>query len=108
MLAVGGVAQLGEHLLCKQGVIGSNPFTSTIAFWVYPGAGVEGLVWVAGRAWSGCRHGEGYVFGKLPETPHARVFGGGSVGCSVRRAPLFFIMVNQVLVRLWARLRSQH
>ena len=21
----GGVAQLGEHLLCKQGVIGSNP-----------------------------------------------------------------------------------
>ena len=27
--ADGGVAQLGEHLLCKQGVIGSNPFTST-------------------------------------------------------------------------------
>ena len=25
----GGVAQLGEHLLCKQGVIGSNPFIST-------------------------------------------------------------------------------
>jgi multisubunit Na+/H+ antiporter MnhC subunit len=28
----GGVAQLGEHLLCKQGVIGSIPFTSTIEF----------------------------------------------------------------------------
>jgi hypothetical protein len=28
----GGVAQLGEHLLCKQGVIGSIPFTSTIYF----------------------------------------------------------------------------
>ena len=27
--ADGGVAQLGEHLLCKQGVIGSNPFAST-------------------------------------------------------------------------------
>ena len=27
--ANGGVAQLGEHLLCKQGVIGSIPFTST-------------------------------------------------------------------------------
>ena len=27
--AMGGVAQLGEHLLCKQGVIGSIPFTST-------------------------------------------------------------------------------
>ena len=26
---VGGVAQLGEHLLCKQEVIGSNPFAST-------------------------------------------------------------------------------
>ena len=28
----GGVAQLGEHLLCKQGVIGSNPFISTTSF----------------------------------------------------------------------------
>ena len=27
----GGVAQLGERLLCKQDVIGSIPFTSTIA-----------------------------------------------------------------------------
>ena len=26
----GGVAQLGERLLCTQEVIGSNPFTSTI------------------------------------------------------------------------------
>ena len=26
----GGVAQLGEHLLCKQGVSGSNPLISTI------------------------------------------------------------------------------
>ena len=26
--ANGGVAQLGEHLLCKQGVIGSNPIFS--------------------------------------------------------------------------------
>ena len=25
----GGVAQLEERLLCTQGVIGSNPFTST-------------------------------------------------------------------------------
>jgi hypothetical protein len=28
---IGGVAQLGERLLCKQEVIGSIPFTSTIA-----------------------------------------------------------------------------
>ena len=26
----GGIAQLGEHLLCKQGVIGSIPIISTI------------------------------------------------------------------------------
>jgi hypothetical protein len=26
---VGAVAQLGEHLLCKQGVNGSIPFSST-------------------------------------------------------------------------------
>jgi hypothetical protein len=32
MGTIGGVAQLGEHLLCKQGVIGSIPFTSTRYF----------------------------------------------------------------------------
>jgi hypothetical protein len=29
----GALAQLGEHLLCKQGVIGSIPIRSTSAFW---------------------------------------------------------------------------
>ena len=33
----GGLAQLGEHLLCKQGVVGSIPTSSTILEW-----GVEG------------------------------------------------------------------
>ena len=28
-LTNGGVAQLGEHLPCKQGVMGSNPIIST-------------------------------------------------------------------------------
>ena len=28
----GGIAQLGEHLLCKQGVNGSIPFISTTFF----------------------------------------------------------------------------
>jgi hypothetical protein len=32
MTKAGGVAQLGERLLCKQEVIGSIPFTSTIFF----------------------------------------------------------------------------
>ena len=29
VLRFGGVAQLGEHLLCKQGVVGSIPIVST-------------------------------------------------------------------------------
>ena len=29
----GGIAQLEEHLLCKQGVSGSNPLTSTRLYW---------------------------------------------------------------------------
>ena len=33
----GGIAQLGEHLLCKQGVIGSIPIISTK--WAYSSAG---------------------------------------------------------------------
>ena len=32
----GGVAQLGEHLPCKQGVMGSNPIISTMRY------GIEG------------------------------------------------------------------
>ena len=34
----GGLAQLGEHLLCKQGVVGSIPSSST----TYPGVGIQG------------------------------------------------------------------
>ena len=34
---LGGLAQLGEHLLCKQGVKGSIPFISTI--WANSSAG---------------------------------------------------------------------
>jgi hypothetical protein len=30
----GGLAQLGEHLLCKQGVVGSIPSSSTKIDWV--------------------------------------------------------------------------
>ena len=38
----GGVAQLGEHLPCKQGVMGSNPIISTIKSlnkWAHSSAG---------------------------------------------------------------------
>ena len=37
-LANGGVAQLGEHLLCKQGVRGSIPLISTKE-WAHSSAG---------------------------------------------------------------------
>ena len=33
----GGVAQLGEHLPCKQGVMGSNPIISTKKAWARDG-----------------------------------------------------------------------
>ena len=32
---IGAVAQLGEHLLCKQGVSGSIPLSSTKSFWFW-------------------------------------------------------------------------
>jgi hypothetical protein len=38
----GGVAQLGEHLLCKQGVTGSIPVVST-RFWALPKIEPSGL-----------------------------------------------------------------
>ena len=36
----GGIAQLGEHLPCKQGVKGSNPFISTVAVSIRPHEGL--------------------------------------------------------------------
>ena len=39
--ADGGVAQLGEHLLCKQGVVGSIPSASTLAA-SWPGGSGDG------------------------------------------------------------------
>ena len=38
----GGVAQLGEHLPCKQGVMGSNPIISIEEDGEGPGVGREG------------------------------------------------------------------
>ena len=38
----GDVAQLGEHLLCKQGVSGSIPLISTTDGWSRLGAGERG------------------------------------------------------------------
>ena len=41
---LGGVAQLGEHLPCKQGVKGSNPFISTEAMRIARICAIESVV----------------------------------------------------------------
>jgi hypothetical protein len=72
----GGLAQLGEHLLCKQGVVGSIPSTSINAV---------------------CLAGDRDRCGFACVTAVGRGVGGS---CRVFWS---FIHVNQVLVRLWAR-----
>ena len=42
MFSDGGLAQLVEHLLCKQGVIGSNPIVSRFAWYDFHGIGFVG------------------------------------------------------------------
>ena len=71
---VGGVAQLGEHLLCKQGVTGSIPVVSI------------GVAQYRGQ----------FEFGGCACLDP--VFQVGA--CAV---VLVFVSVNQVLVRLWTR-----
>ena len=95
-LRSGGVAQLGEHLLCKQGVIGSNPFTSTTSLRMTVVSRSVGPMF--------CRRGEAkssvlpcVLQGGVPLCRYARP------GLSGAGLLLFFVRVNQVLVRLWTR-----
>ena len=48
-MGCGGVAQLGERLLCKQGVVGSIPIASMALAWRVPGV-----------CCCACRHGDGF------------------------------------------------
>ena len=96
----GGVAQLGEHLLCKQGVTGSIPVVSTNVLAV-PGRLARLAVWCGGWVvWTGGEHRHGEV--RVRRAPCDRRI----MGCAPLYPPcggyLFFISVNQVLVRLWA------
>jgi hypothetical protein len=100
---VGGVAQLGEHLLCKQGVTGSIPVVSTrLVKRQWPlrrrfGLAGGAAAWLLGlyRGMSRIRfdHGPGQSVPGCVVVPF--VLPGWVV--------LFFVSVNQVLVRLWAR-----
>ena len=47
----GGIAQLGEHLLCKQGVVGSNPSTSTNFDWQFAMSSIYAESHSSGRAY---------------------------------------------------------
>ena len=47
----GGLAQLVEHLLCKQGVIGSNPLASRFGGWRV-GSGGSGLRFAGAPGWA--------------------------------------------------------
>ncbi len=81
---MGDVAQLEEHLLCKQGVVGSIPIVSTR---ILPG-------WLWADRLAGSYRGISEIgvvmrWNEAFRRVAARV-------CS-------FVMVNQVLVRLWAR-----
>ncbi len=89
----GGVAQLGEHLLCKQGVTGSIPVVST--------------------KWSSAFVGEQYRGNQefsakscleqcVPGGRSTVAFLAWNAVCAVG-ASLFFCSVNMVLVRLWMR-----
>jgi hypothetical protein len=44
---------VGEHLLCKQGVVGSIPSASTSALQGWGGAGLGRRAWMGGRAEAG-------------------------------------------------------
>ena len=59
----GAVAQLGEHLLCKQGVTGSKPVGSTTGAWASKDYGV----WLCGG-----RYRNGLTFGPVAQLVRAR------------------------------------
>ena len=78
----------GDPLLCKQGVVGSSPITSTTGVEMDRGANPFGRI-------AEKRQQSALVVSFETVTPEVSLSGG---------AAKFFGKVNQVLVRLWARL----
>jgi hypothetical protein len=86
LIPSGGVAQLGEHLLCKQGVAGSSPAVSRVRFprawlsWFWP-------LWVRGAA-AGF-----YRILSLLSLPALLGGEGGATGAARRgRCGMFFVL----------------
>jgi hypothetical protein len=115
----GGVAQLGEHLLCKQGVVGSIPITSIFAwsrFATQTRRGCEGKNPERSGGWPRDRCRAGWSRLIAEKTTVRSLIGAvaaygwwrsgmvslASVPYRVRMF-LIFVRVNQVLVRFWAR-----
>jgi hypothetical protein len=109
----GGVAQLGEHLLCKQGVTGSIPVVSrsAVSRSAHPRGAVSRKAGMA-RGGHGARRAWWYrgnfEFGMrvgLDEGSGWRGIAVGVPSLECRRAGrrAFFVRVNMVLVRFWAR-----
>ena len=93
----GGLAQLGEHLLCKQGVIGSIPIVSTTC------RRLSGVGWVLGvlRRRECVRASLACPCMGPPGGVCSPVFVSCGCGC-MSWAGVGLSIVNQVLVRLWA------
>ena len=100
---VGGIAQLGEHLLCKQGVIGSIPIVSTTGASA-PAEARRAAVHSAAAA-QPIESVSRNVPVRREYLPRHSVQ--GRMSAPFMRLPLaaglFFVSVNQVLLRLWTR-----
>jgi hypothetical protein len=99
----GGVAQLGEHLLCKQGVTGSIPVVSMSVAHISGQASVVRLRrwWTEGSAGAEAKRYRGvFEFGGR----HCLDTVFRVAACAVM---VVFVSVNQVLVRLWTRVPCQ-
>jgi hypothetical protein len=114
---VGGVAQLGEHLLCKQGVTGSIPVVSTTVVCKANGVYLTGSA--RRQSFASCSPervlptSTGCI-AECPEFGLIMCLGKASwvvwsrrlSGCPVLIVGVVTVVlcnVNQVLVRLWAR-----
>ena len=96
----GGLAQLVEHLLCKQGVIGSNPLASILQGWLldFVALGFLALGLVCCR--SGALSRREFVRYQLPSTDF--------LALALRQAlGMFFQTVNRIWwIAAWLRCRG--
>jgi hypothetical protein len=96
---LGGVAQLGEHLLCKQGVVGSSPITSILPGPPRADAAPKEM---EGKIPRRVLDGRDCIAEKRKQSALMVLCGTAMPLVSPVGGMLVFVRVNQVLVRLWA------